>query len=51
MNQPIMIPIVPNDKFEPEAFDFNIPCCWCKHRNGSDDQDPCAECGHNGHNQ
>jgi hypothetical protein len=51
MNQPIMIPIVPNDKFEPEAFYFNIPCCWCKHRNGYDYQDPCAECGHNGSNQ
>lgn len=51
MKQPIMIPIVPNDHFEPEAFDFNIPCCWCKHRSGADDEGQCRDCGHNGRNE
>lgn len=43
------IPIVPRDKFEPEyqGRGFEIPCCWCKHRHGSDDQEPCRTCDHN----
>jgi hypothetical protein len=53
INKPIIIPIVASDHFEPEDHKtaFGTPCCWCKHRHGSDDQDPCADCGHNGHNQ
>lgn len=43
------IPIVPRDRFEPEIprGGFDIPCCWCKHRHGSDDAGPCRTCDHN----
>ena len=44
-----IIPIVAGDHFEPEEHNiaFGIPCCWCKHRFGSDTQDPCRTCDHN----
>jgi hypothetical protein len=43
------IPIVPRDNFEPEhpSGGFAVPCCWCKHRHGSDSSEPCRTCDHN----
>lgn len=37
------------DKFEfdEEKFAFFFPCCACKHRMGTDYEDPCRTCGHN----
>lgn len=41
-------PVVARDKFEPdEEGHMAIPCCWCKHRHGSDTQEPCRTCDHN----
>lgn len=42
------IPIVPRDHFEPEEEGhLSIPCCWCIHRHGRDDEEPCRTCDHN----
>lgn len=41
------IPTVARDKFAPEESHFAVPCCWCKHRHGSDADEPCRTCDHN----
>ena len=41
---------VVSDKFEPPAGSvggFAFPCCCCRHRDGSQYEDPCSQCGHN----
>lgn len=40
---------VARDRFEPDDSlnGFDAPCCWCKHRNGTDREAPCRTCDHN----
>ena len=39
---------VPNDKFEHEICNgLDFPCDCCKHRHGTDIEEPCLSCGHN----
>lgn len=38
------------DKFEPEVGGISrldFPCCACRHRAGTDNDEPCRTCGHN----
>ena len=41
-------PYIATSKFEPdENSHLAFPCCSCKHRHGTDKEEPCASCGHN----
>ena len=41
--------IVKNDKFEVDdnEFPLGFPCCACKYRRGTDQDEPCISCEHN----
>lgn len=41
--------VVPRDKFELDEpkGGLSFPCCVCKHRNGTDRDEPCRHCDHN----
>ena len=39
-----------DDKFEPQEVGLtrlSFPCNACKHRDGTDSDEPCRSCGHN----